>query len=116
MAKAAQTAAELRKLADALDSIPEQDVPNFYIGAIPYSKEVFKALARVWPRPYKKGVDDPCSQYPYLRLRYDVDEVVTFDISMPRSEICTIKVPARPAEYDCPSILSPEEEAELEQA
>lgn len=62
MPKAADIAIELRKLADRLDSNPEAELvaptiyfTHAYLAASFNAKNLFLALAKLLPRPLKKG-------------------------------------------------------------
>jgi len=109
---AGQVANELRKLADALDKQPETPVVR---GSIYFScsykgdagKKAFISLAKLLPRPLVKKPDD--RNY-WLK---GGNEALTTDLYIERSQICTLIEPAKPAVYDCPSILSQEEEDAL---
>jgi hypothetical protein len=112
MYTAAETAAELRRVADALDKHPDLELsPYLAIHAESDDKETFVALARIMPRPMQKGVDFEGTSYEDFKLEHGF-----WKIKIPRSVMCVLKAPARAAIYDCPSIFSPEEEAELSQA
>jgi len=109
---AGKVAIELRKLADALDKEPESpSVSASIYFSCPYAgkgkKEAFLNLAKLLPRPLiKRPANDE------YRLEGGND---TLDIQLyiDRNAVCTLIEPARPAVYDCPSILSAEEEAAL---
>lgn len=108
--KASEVAAELRRVADSLDTNPEILItPYFSIQVEDDDKQKFKELARTMPRPMKKGVDFPGASYASFKLEHSF-----WCIKIPQSKICVIKEPARPAVYDCPPLFSPKEEAELE--
>lgn len=112
MHTAAETAAELRRIADALDKAPELELsPYLSIMAYGENKDTFMALAKIMPRPMQKGVDFEGTSYEDFKLEHGF-----WKIKIPRSVMCVLKEPARLAIYECPSILSPEEEAELSQA
>ena len=105
--KASEVATELRKFADALDKAPDGNV-RAYMAITATDKESFLSLARVMPRPIEKKIDFEGTTYEdyvlthkflYLRVR--------------RSEVCILVEPAKPARFECPSLLSAEEEAEL---
>ena len=112
MHTAEQVAAELRRIADALDTNPTLELePYLSIHASGDDKASFIALAKSMPRPMEKGVDFEGTSYSDFKLEHSF-----WRIKIPQSVMCVIKTPARAAEYECLSIFSPEEEAELWQA
>ena len=110
---AGQVAAELRKIAEALDKQPETPIVG---GDLYFScsyegdagKKAFISLAKLLPHPLVKKPDE--NNY-WLK---GGNEALTTDLYIARSQICTLIEPAKPAVYDCPSILSQEEEDALE--
>ena len=109
---AGQVATELRKIADALDKQPETPVVRgllyfccSYKGDA--GKKAFISLAKLLPHPLAKQPDN--DNY-WLK---GVNDALTTDLYISRSQICTLIEPAKPAVYDCPSILSQEEEDAL---
>lgn len=106
---ASQVATELRRIADALDKNPELNLrPYLSISAGDDDKDEFMALARTMPRPMEKGVDFAGTPYEDFTLTHGF-----WRIKIPRSKMCVLVEPARPERYECPSILSPEEEEAL---
>ena len=113
MAKASEVAIELRKLADALDREPDSDIERPYILFSHYTeegKEKFKTLARLLPRPIEKNWEELPNGY--LNLIYDTPAAY-IKAYIPRSVVCTLVEPAKPAVYNCEPLLSIEEEAAL---
>ena len=112
MPKASEVASALREMADVLDASPDTDIAKpdlyFYHGHNA-TKEQFLALARIFPRPFKKSDGYDHTQY---RLAYE-SPVLDATAWIERSKVCTIITPAREAVYDCPALLSPEEEASI---
>lgn len=118
MTTAGAVAQELRKLADALDKEPELQVFRPEIDFLTKyngerKKEVFLALARIFPRPLKKGAQshDPDA----LEISYATD-AIRVCTAIRRTEVCRLIEPAKtiPAVYDCTPLLSEEEENQLE--
>ena len=107
--KASELATKLRKLADGLDKAPDAEI-NPYVSISPScdNKETFLELAKVLPRPLTKKIRHEGTTYEDFTLEGD-----GFFLGIPRSKICVIVEPARPAQYECPSILSEAEEAAL---
>ena len=107
--KSSELAIELRCIADALDKEPELNV-NPYISITPENddKNTFLALARVIPKPFKKRIRHEGTTYEDFVL-----EVGSLFVCIPRSKMCKIIVPAKPAVYECPSILNDDEYAKL---
>ena len=111
MPKSAEVAAELRRIADALDKHPEAEVSRPMLSFWP-EKEEFKTLAHILPRPLQKTTDGSGQYEKYV---LENKSAVWLRAAINRSEICILVEPARPARYECPSILSAEEEAALGQ-
>ncbi len=107
--KASELATKLRTLADSLDKAPGAEI-NPYVSISPScdNKETFLELAKVLPRPLTKKIRHEGTSYEDFTLEGD-----GFLLCIPRSALCVIVEPARPARYECPSILSEEEEAAL---
>lgn len=109
MPKAKEVAAELRKLAEGLESDPEAEVSQPWITFWP-GKEAFLSLARLLPRPISK--------------KYDANDV-TLAYGSPsgtpiyvravagRTLVCRLVEPAKPAVYECEPLLSEAEEAQI---
>jgi hypothetical protein len=117
-AKAGEIATELRRVADALDKEPETALPqpllSFYCndhGAADKGKAVFLATVRLLPRPLTKAPSD--TVYQVEHGRNDSEAAIWLRAQIDRSSVCTVIEPAKPAVYDCPALLSEEEEAEL---
>jgi len=110
--KANEVATELRKLADSIEKLGDAETirPFVYFGYAKNNKECFIALAKVLPRPLVKNYED--GEYPQLKLEYESDNLSLMAV-IPRSEVCEIVEPARPAKYHCPSIFTTDEEAAL---
>ena len=118
MPKAGEIAAELRRVADALDREPEAKLPqpmlSFYCndyGAADKGKAQFLQTVRLLPRPLAKEPSD--TVYQIEHGRNDAAAAVWIRAQINRSSVCTIVEPAKPAVYDCPALLSLEEEEEL---
>jgi hypothetical protein len=107
--KASELATKLRTLADGLDKAPDAEI-NSYVSITPCNddKKTFLELAKVLPRPLTKKIRREGTSYEDFTLEGD-----GFVIGIPRSAMCILVEPARPARYECPSILSDEEEAAL---
>jgi hypothetical protein len=113
--KASEVATELRNLADRIEKLGDAEVsrPFVYFSHSSYGdnkKERFVALAKVLPRPLKKTYVE--GLYPDLTLEHNTD-IIHITAAIPRSEVCEILEPARPAKYHCPSIFTTDEEAAL---
>jgi hypothetical protein len=119
---AGQVAAELRKLADALDNGPDVEIYNVYCNLSVKTKESFLAVARALPKPFWKvpdGNEYKLDNRPHGadgRLSYDMTKwpPVHFSLTAPRAEVCRLVRPAQPAEYECDALLTEAEEAALE--
>ena len=107
--KASELATKLRKLADGLDKAPDAEIdPYVSISPRKGDKETFLELAKVLPRPLTKKIRHEGTSYEDFTLEGD-----GFVLGIPRSTMCILVEPARPARYECPTILSDEEEAAL---
>jgi hypothetical protein len=111
MPKASEVAAELRKFADCLDKEPDTEIDKPFVYFIHYSKKPFISLARLMPRPFKKGKEEYGSD-PRIRIVYE-NASIDITSTIPQSSTCTLVKPAQPAIYDCDPILSLEEDAQL---
>ncbi len=115
MPLASEVAAELRKFADRLDTNPDAVIASPHMIFYHWNesdKSKFLEVAKLLPRPVIKGEDSGKTN---LRLTYD-SPALSVVASIPKSISCVLVEPARPAVYDCITILSPEEDAELEVA
>lgn len=111
MPKAGEVAIKLRRIADALDADADTVIVKPTLSFHPWEKEAFLALAAIFPRPYTKGDGWNHSQ---ITLTHDGNAVEVY-AAIDRSRVCTIKVPAQPAIYDCePSLLSQAEEQHID--
>jgi len=107
--KASELATKLRKLADGLDKAPDAEIHS-YVSISPSGndKATFLELAKVLPRPLTKKIRHEGTSYEDFTLEGD-----GFVLGIPRSAVCILVEPARPARYECPTILSDEEESAL---
>ena len=107
--KAFEFALKLRRLARDLEKAPEAEI-HTYVSITPVNddKQTFLELAKVLPRPLTKKIRHEGTSYEDFTLEGD-----GFVLGIPRSVMCILVEPARPARYECPSILSDEEEAAL---
>lgn len=105
-------AAELRKIADALDAQPDAEIIKPYISFLGNTKEEFLSTARLLPRPLAKKIEGAESKWPSMRLTC-TGMAIHVSASVPQSLTCELVEPARPAVYRCDPILSEAEEAEV---
>lgn len=116
MPLAKEVAAELRRIADALDKEPETPVQKAHLFfSCMGEKDQFVAMARLLPRPIIKKYDNPEKQYGEVKLTIEGDALYV-QASVYRSVVCKLIKPAIPAEYDCEPLLSAEEEESLTEA
>jgi hypothetical protein len=108
MLKAIEVANELRRIADALETDPDLKIEPYFIIDTETNKDAFIALAKIMPKPMTKGIDFEGTTYEDFKLKHSF-----WCIKILRSAYCRILEPAKPAVYDCPSILSEEEESTL---
>lgn len=111
MPLAKEVAAELRKLADRLDTHAERYIPQIFVYMPSDSKESFLTIAKSLPRPAKKAVTG--SSNPEISVNYD-NNIMKAWTTIAQSLTCELIEPAKPAVYRCDPILSAEEDAELE--
>jgi len=117
---AGQVAIELRKLADALDKEPDTVIPrpmvSFYCDdytSEDKGKSWFLAMVRLLPRPLAKKTNN--TSYEIQHGKDDQKSPIWLRAIIDRANVCTVIEPAKPAVYDCPSILSEAEEASLDE-
>ena len=111
MTTAGAVAAELRRIADALDKEGDAPMKEPYLYFIPHSKEQFLGLPRLLPKPLYKGGDD--FHYELKTYQNWSDSAVYTKAWISRSKVCKLVKPAQPAEYKCEPLLSEDEEAAL---
>ena len=107
-----ETAQELRMLADALDAIPELSIPAPRVWFYLDDKDTFLAIARALPRPIKKSVFRPESNYPDIHVEHEAPGLKSLAV-IAQSKICTLVAPAQPAKFKCDFVLTAEEEAQI---
>lgn len=112
MITAGAVAAELRKLADALDVQPDAEIIKPFVHFYGISKEPFLSLARLLPRPLNKAVEVGDEKYRRIHVQYD-SPAMWIDASVPQSLTCELIEPAKPAIYRCDPILSKEEDEQV---
>jgi hypothetical protein len=105
-------ASELRRIADMFEKNPDIDMVqprlSFYFGCSD-TKEKFLDLAKIFPRPLKKGDGFSHDQYTLTHKTEALEVYASID----RSKVCTLVEKARPARYTCVPLLSLEEESAL---
>lgn len=112
--KAIDAVKNLRALADMLEKHGDLDIWMTSATVWVEDKNAFLELAKGMPHPVRKEYEE--GEYGDLRLLHGkLTEDTEIEVRIRRSNICTLIEPARPAKYDCPSIFTPEEEAQLEQ-
>ena len=111
--KAMDAVENLRKLADLLEKHGDAEIRMSSATVWFKEKDAFLAVAREFPHPFLKKHEE--GKYGDLVLDHGIlDETGSIRMRIQRSTVCVLKKPAQPAEYECPSILSPKEELELE--
>ena len=115
MPTAHEVATELRKFADTLDANPEAKIAKptiwwYFWGES--DKEMFKRIARMFPRPLQKRIYDSASSRPMIAIESS-NGIIDFEVRIPQIVTCRIIEPAKPAVYDCEPLLSEIEEAEV---
>jgi hypothetical protein len=105
---AGKAAAELRKLADALDTNPDIEITKPWVNFHGYDKATFAAVVKLLPRPLAKKEDGGDESYRRIRVEYR-SEAIEIDASVPKYLTCELVEPAKPAVYRCDPLLSLEE-------
>ena len=101
--------AGLRKLAALLESKPPTEMPSsctLNIGSFYGARDKFVAMAKVF------GGTKQTNEFHYI-LR-SVYGPLMVDVYTDRKTICKLITPAVPAVYDCPELLTPKEQDEIE--
>lgn len=112
MPQASQVAAELRRLADALDTTPEAEIakPSIFVTHSSYGdenvKDQFINFVRVMPKPFKKGGGWRNDE---IVLTYTVP-ALHIHAAINKDKMCVLVAPAIPAKYECDPVLSAIEE------
>src|SRR5579875_1814812 len=111
--KAKDAVENLRKLADLLEKHGDAEIRMTTARIWFDNKESFLLFARDFPRPFVKEYED--GPYGSLILTHGkLIETGDINLDIYRNMVCEMIEPARPAKFHCPSIFSPEEDAELE--
>lgn len=105
--QASEVAAELRRIADALDKEPAALIYRPILAFYCREKEHFINLARLLPKPLKKVWREHT-----VELHADSSNLI-LSADIPRNLVCELIEPAKPAVYRCEPLLSPEEEEAL---
>ena len=112
MPKASEVAFELRRIANALAKHPDSEIYKPWLSFYCDTKDEFLATARVLPRPIQKRVNKITDSYSKFEV-FHRSAALDFYCNIPQTDMCVLVEPAKPARYECPSILSAEEEAAL---
>ncbi len=117
MTTAHAVAQELRKLADSLDTKPDQ--PMYPVSVYlshdfrgDEAKDIFVAVAPLLPRPLVKS--DGYSHDKYMLTH--INDSIVIVACIEKSKTCMLVEPAKPAVYECLPILSLTEDAALIEA
>jgi len=103
MPKMSEVAAELRKLADAMDQYPDAEIARPLISIGSNERDLFKNAAKVMPHPFTKEMSDWCGT-PSIQLNHESDSIRVWALA-DRKGVCRIIKPAIPAEYECDPLL-----------
>lgn len=107
---AQQLANQLRRVVDALEKTPDAAIYHSYISIdAGTDRESFMAVAKHWPKPFEKETMYAGTESEQLALVHGASRLI-----IKRSAYCTLITPAVPAVYDCPPILTLEDEAAIE--
>jgi len=120
--KASELAAELRRIADALDREPEaeivQPMMTFFcdkLGDPEETKQRFLTAIRLMPKPlYKKYENNDYVLHHGSHIDGGEESPLWLRIRASRNFLCRMVRPAQSAEYECESLLSLPEKASLE--
>ena len=108
MPKASEVAAELRRVAGALEQEPEAELTRPSLVFFSWDqKEQFLNAVRLLPRPLAKESDGS-----YFKVKHEAPGL-RFEASIRQEKVCTLVEPAKPAVYKCEPLLSPEEEDQI---
>lgn len=108
MPKASEVAAELRRVAGALEQEPEAELMRPSLGFFSWDqKEQFLNAVRLLPRPLAKESRDG-----YITVKYETPGLY-IDARIRQEKVCTLIEPAKPAVYKCEPLLSPGEEERI---
>ena len=115
MPKLSEIATALRNVADALDKNPDAECVRPYLSFHFWSgnKEPFLGLASAFPRPFSKKYEQ--REDGSLEIVH-IDPALGTYARIPRTAVCEMVEPAKPAVYRCEPLLSDEEEATLTSA
>ena len=117
MPKASEIAAELRRIADALDKEPDTQLKQLWLHFYCDTKGQFFDAVRLLPHPLSKRYDDDGDQWDRIHVEYGRDSKdnspVWAQASVRRSQVCRLVQAAQPAVYDCEPLLTQAEEASL---
>jgi hypothetical protein len=108
MPKASEVAAELRRVAGALEQEPEAELtqPSLTFFSWDQKAQFFNAV-KLLPRPMDKESKDG-----YIKVKHEAPGL-RFEASIRQEKVCTLVEPAKPAVYKCEPLLSPEEEEQI---
>src|SRR5580658_1590552 len=70
MPKANEVATELRRIADALDKEPDAELPSARLWLHADDKSTFLSAVRLMPRPLKKSIFRPVSEYSDIHVEH----------------------------------------------
>ena len=115
MPKLSEIATALRNVADALDKNPDSECARPYLSFHFWNgnKDQFLDLASAFPRPFSKKYEQ--REDGSLEIEHNNPALGTY-ARIPRSAVCEMVEPAKPAVYRCEPLLSDEEEATLTSA
>jgi hypothetical protein len=115
MPLARDIAAELRRVADALDLNPDAqtDQPHLSFSYLfEGDKEKFLNTARILPRPIAKHYPKDEAKFSRVSVTHETP-ALKVSTSIYREAVCVLIEPAKPAKYDCVLTLLDHEDAAL---
>lgn len=119
MFKAREIAAELRRIADAIECEPEKELQQPTLSFSFYEKEPFLAIVKALPKPVYKHYTQYSLTISTAPMK-DNKEYRVYDylpvylvVDVPRDKVCKLIQEAQDAVYECESLLSDAEAAEI---
>lgn len=111
MPQASEVAAELRKLADSLDTTPDAEIPapGLYFPCCYLDKQHFLNVAAILPRPFAKTYPAGGKE---IEIQYKTAAISIYTRAL-RENVCRIVKPAQEAVYACEPLLSEVEAAQI---
>jgi hypothetical protein len=108
MASSWKVAAELRKLAEHLEALPETEIPKPQLRMYFQDKVQMTNALSVLPRPLKKDYPSNPGEYESITISHLTDDLA-IEVWGFQGRVCELVRPAVPAVYKCAPLLSLDE-------